>query len=114
MKKIILALACLQIHVLVNCLAGIEPVSFLDPAVANGNSANGYSAVSYMSPDGRFVLFDSLASNLTTNDFNYCADMFLRDRLSGTTTLNSATPEGFSRSEGSSSFSMSTNGAWVV
>jgi hypothetical protein len=114
MKKITLVTVCWQILFLVNCLAGIEPVSFLDPGLAKGNSANGYSAVSDMSPDGRFVLFDSLASNLTTNDYNYCADIFLRDRLSGTTTLVSSTPDGFSGNGGSSSFSMSTNGAWVV
>ncbi len=96
------------------CLADIEPVSFVDPSIANSLSANGYSAMSEISPDGRYVVFESIASNLATNDYNYCADVFLRDRQSGTTILISANPDGFSGHGGSSSSSMSTNGAWVA
>jgi hypothetical protein len=96
------------------CLADIEPVSVMDPALANSLSANGYSAVSEMSPDGRYVVFESLASNLATNDYNYCADVFLRDRQSGVTILISANPDGYSGHGGSSGSSMSTNGAWIA
>jgi hypothetical protein len=96
------------------CLADIEPVSIVDLARANSASADGYSAVSEVSPDGRYVLFESLASNLATNDYNYCADVFLRDRQSGTTLLISANSDGFSGQGGSSGSSMSTNGAWVA
>lgn len=96
------------------CLADIQPVSFVDPATNTSVSGNGYSSVSEMSPDGRYVLFESIASNLATNDYNYCADVFLRDRQSGTTTLISVTPDGFSGHGGSFGSSMSTNGAWIV
>ncbi len=38
-----------------------------------------------MSADGRFVAFDSLASNLVENDTNGGSDVFVRDRQTGTT-----------------------------
>ncbi len=39
-----------------------------------------------ISGDGRFVAFDSFASNLVTGDTNGVGDVFVRDRLLGTTT----------------------------
>src|SRR6476469_1450762 len=44
-----------------------------------------------ISDDGRFVVFASSASNLVAGDDNNVADIFVRDRTSGTTTLVSAT-----------------------
>lgn len=67
-----------------------------------------------MSPDGRFVVFSSFANNLTTNDYNYYLDVFLRDREYSTTTLISVTPDGSSGNAYSGSPSMSTNGAWIA
>lgn len=96
------------------CPADIEPVSVADPLLAASASANGFSAASEISPDGRYVLFGSLASNLATNDYNYCADVFLRDRQTGTTLLISANPDGFSGNGTSSSPSLSTNAGWVA
>jgi Tol biopolymer transport system component len=96
------------------CQAGIEPVSIAGSALAASVSGNGISAASEMSPDGRFVVFSSLANNLATNDYNYYLDVFLRDRLSGITTLISANPDGFSGNGYSGSPSMSTNGAWIA
>jgi hypothetical protein len=60
---------------------------------SNGWLANGDSYNSVLTPDGRYVAFDSIASNLTTNDTNNTYDIFLRDRLAGTTeriTVNSS------------------------
>jgi hypothetical protein len=47
-----------------------------------------------MTPDGRFVVFASSATNLVSGDTNSIPDVFERDMLSGTTTLVSvgATP----------------------
>ncbi len=47
-----------------------------------------------ISSDGRFVAFASLASNLIASDTNGAADIFIRDRLSGTTQLVSANQMG--------------------
>jgi len=49
----------------------------------DGGDANGPSAHAAISADGRFVAFDSLASNLVANDFNQRADVFLRDTCHG-------------------------------
>ena len=54
----------------------------------------GASAVTAISSAGRFVLFTSFAGNLVTNAPNNFGQVFLRDRILGTTTLISATPRG--------------------
>jgi Tol biopolymer transport system component len=46
---------------------------------------NGWSATSAISADGRYVAFHSAASNLVAGDTNDTWDVFLRDRLAGTT-----------------------------
>jgi Tol biopolymer transport system component len=48
---------------------------------------NGASTTPQISPDGRFVVFASRASNLVPGDTNGCADIFVRDRVLATTTL---------------------------
>ena len=50
-----------------------------------GTQANGPSFFPTISADGRFVAFESLASNLVDNDTNGFADIFIRDRTNGTT-----------------------------
>jgi hypothetical protein len=56
----------------------------LDSSGVQGNGQSGYSAPS-VSGDGRYVVFDSQANNLAPGDTNGKIDIFLRDRLSGTT-----------------------------
>lgn len=55
-----------------------------------GKPANGEGKWSAISADGRFVAFDSTASNLVAGDTNHDIDVFLRDLRRGTTTLVSA------------------------
>jgi hypothetical protein len=52
---------------------------------ANGAQANGGSAGSGMSPDARWLVFSSDATNLVSNDTNGYNDVFLRDRATGLT-----------------------------
>lgn len=59
-----------------------------------GVQANGSSFDAEITPDGRFVVFDSGASNLVPGDTNTRIDVFLRDRSSGTTTLVSLAANG--------------------
>jgi Tol biopolymer transport system component len=47
-----------------------------------------------ISADGRYVVFSSLASDLVPDDTNYSYDVFLRDRVTGTTTRVSLGPGG--------------------
>jgi len=51
----------------------------------DGKQANGASADPSISSDGRFVAFQSAASNLVANDTNGFTDIFVRDRVNGTT-----------------------------
>ena len=54
---------------------------------SNGEAGWQESFFPDISADGRYVSFTSDASNLVPNDDNYEADVFLRDRTTGTTTL---------------------------
>jgi hypothetical protein len=46
----------------------------------NGNEAYDISVVNAITPDGRYVLFTSRASNLVADDNNWHNDIFVRDR----------------------------------
>ena len=65
---------------------------------ANGVEGNGPSGDSFrsvaISADGRFVVFESAASNLVPGDSNGKRDMFVRDLLSGTIERASLGPGG--------------------
>lgn len=70
-----------------------------------GVVANGGSYLRGLTPDGRYVAFESSANNLVTNDTNesYLQDVFVRDVINETTTLVSVSRNG-SSSQGSSTF----------
>ncbi len=52
---------------------------------SSGNQADNASEHSSISADGRFVAFESTATNLVTGDTNNASDVFVRDLQSGTT-----------------------------
>jgi Tol biopolymer transport system component len=58
------------------------------------SAGNGDSDSVGISPDGRFVCYRSAASNLVPDDMNNVPDVFVYDRLSGGTTLASASQYG--------------------
>jgi Tol biopolymer transport system component len=59
------------------------------------SSGNGHSTAQALTPDGRFVLFQSSASDLTANDTNgSTSDIFRRDLQGGATTLASVNSAG--------------------
>lgn len=57
----------------------------LNGSLANGGSSIGFSRNGAISSDGRYVVFQSLASNLVANDTNNAVDVFIRDVVTGTT-----------------------------
>jgi Tol biopolymer transport system component len=59
-----------------------------------GEQGNGDSYGPTISADGRYVAFTSAASNLTRGDDNGELDVFVRDRVAGTTVLASVGPHG--------------------
>jgi Tol biopolymer transport system component len=61
---------------------GVTTLVSVSSAETQGNQDSIHAAIT---PDGRFVAFASLASNLVPGDTNDSADIFVRDRLRGTT-----------------------------
>jgi Tol biopolymer transport system component len=61
---------------------------------AKGKVGDNWSRVPSISADGRFVAFDSSATNLVTDDSNNVYDVFVRDRQARETTLVSRAVNG--------------------
>jgi Tol biopolymer transport system component len=95
-------------------LGTTELISGETDPIQGGQAANNYSEDPEITPDGRYVVFTSEASNLVPNDINADADIFVRDRLTGTTeriSVNSA--GGNSQIQGSGYSSISADGRFV-
>lgn len=67
-----------------------------------------------MTPNGRFVVFDSLASTLVAADTNGVSDVFVRDRVSGVTERISVDSFGNQGDLDSGGGSMSADGRFVA
>jgi len=79
-----------------------------------GAQANGASFGCSISPDGRYVAFDSAASSLVSGDTNAKSDVFVRDRLSGTTERVSLTSLGAQGNGNSFRPAISADGRYVA
>ncbi len=80
-----------------------------------GSQANGSSFYPAMTPDGRYVAFDSLASNLVSGDTNNQRDVFLRDQQSGTTIrVSVATGGSQAKSAASNEAAINATGRYVA
>ncbi|HXF10418.1 MAG TPA: hypothetical protein VN625_06500 [Desulfuromonadaceae bacterium] len=100
----------------------LELVSALDGSVSAPAGANGDSFLPVMTPDGRYVLFASTGSNLVLTNYNgatlltaaHTLNVFLRDRLNGTTTFVSADSQGDGGNGDSFPAAISTNGQFAL
>jgi RTX calcium-binding nonapeptide repeat (4 copies)/WD40-like Beta Propeller Repeat len=91
---------------------------------SSGVAANAFSTDTSISADGRFVAFQSLATNLVADDKGVDYDVFVRDRLTETTIQASVNSQGQKGSgaatnriyddDDSSNPAMSPNGRFVV
>jgi Tol biopolymer transport system component len=86
---------------------------------SGGKQLNGTSYEPSISADGRFVAFSSEASNLVVGDTNSCSrlncpDVFVRDRVTGKTTLVSLSSDGTQVNGPSSEPSISADGRYVA
>jgi Tol biopolymer transport system component len=80
----------------------------------DGSATDGDSQNASISSDGRFVAFDSQATDLVQNDKLGHRDVFVRDRKTGHTELVSVSSDG-SEGNGDSSFpAISADGRWVA
>jgi len=61
---------------------------------ANGAQSNNGSASPAISQDGRYVAFESQATNLVSNDTNISQDIFIHDRITATTVRVSVSSSG--------------------
>jgi len=81
---------------------------------SRGGQANGYSGVPSISADGRYVAYDSDASNLVRGDTNDKVDAFVHDRQTGRTTRVSVRSNGDQATGKALSASISANGRYVA
>jgi hypothetical protein len=79
-----------------------------------GNQANSGSFQPSISADGRFVVFESLASNLVPGDTNGTRDIFVRDMLATTTTRVSVDSAGNQANSRSFEPSISADGRRIA
>jgi Tol biopolymer transport system component len=79
-----------------------------------GAQANGESFSPAISSDGHFVAFQSDATNLVLNDTNNKSDIFVRDRLTGTTERVSVDSDGKQANGDSIAPAISDNGRFVA
>ena len=84
----------------------------------DGRAGNGQSFTPAISPDGRYVAFQSTANDLVAGDDNDAMDIFIRDLQTGVTELVSVAgqgEQGFDHNEyGFSSLSVSPGGRYVA
>src|SRR5689334_3613249 len=81
---------------------------------SGGAEAHGASSSPAMSLDGRYVAFTSSAPDLVAGDTNGTTDVFVRDRVAGTTTLVSVMPDGSADTVNATSPSITFDGRYVV
>ncbi len=80
-----------------------------------GAQGNGHSYDAHaISADGRFVAFESLATNLVGADTNGAYDVFVRDRQTGATTRVSVSSAGAQATDFSEAPSISGDGRYVA
>ena len=80
----------------------------------DGSPPDGWSYHPTISGDGRFVAFVSVANNLTPDDTNGLADVFVYDRLTNQTSRVSLASEDYQASGWSDGPSISNNGRYLV
>jgi Tol biopolymer transport system component len=85
------------------------------PALGQGTyQANDHSSSPALSADGRYVAFQSGASNLVPGDSNDAGDIFVYDRQTGATELISLAEDGAQANDASGEAGISADGRWVV
>ena len=81
---------------------------------SDGTEANASSQVTGISADGRYLVFQSFASNLVGGDTNNLRDVFVHDRQSGATARVSSDSNGTQANRESTDAAISADGRYVV
>ena len=80
----------------------------------DGSPPNGRAEMSVISADGRYIAYQSDASNLTPGDTNAYQDIFVYDRVTGQTTRVSVASDGSQGNGYSTSPAISATGRYVA
>ncbi len=92
-----------------------SPEATIRVSVADdGSQANDASFSASISADGRYVAFDSDASNLVSGDSNFIADVFVRDCDGSTTERASVSTGGGQGDDGSAYAALSSDARYVA
>jgi Tol biopolymer transport system component/PKD repeat protein len=102
------------IGLVVPAAASAAPATTIESVASNGGPANDWSDYGTISANGRWVAFDSLATNLVAGDTNAFGDIFLRDRLTGETQRIDVGPGGVQTDSPSDFPEISADGRYVV
>ena len=81
---------------------------------STGNIGNGDSQAASISGDGRFIVFESKATNLDTIDDNAAPDIYVHDRLTNTTVLVTRSFAGGMANGFSGAPDISADGQYIV
>ncbi|HNN13321.1 MAG TPA: hypothetical protein PKL78_07180 [Anaerolineales bacterium] len=81
---------------------------------SSGGQANAMTYLGHISADGRFVVFDSEATNLVNGDSNGAGDVFIRDLQVGTTALVTRDAAGIQANAGGGAPWPSADGRFVA
>lgn len=92
-------------------LAGTTSIVSLD---SNGLLGNNHAANPAISTDGRFIAWDSYATNLVGGDTNSFKDVFVRDRVTAITSRISVSSSGTQADDDSMQVGMSGDGSYFV
>ena len=81
---------------------------------SDGTQANSHSFNNSISADGRYIVFDSSASNLVANDTNGKSDIFIHDRFTGNTALAVNNADGSQIQQTCANPGISADGVFVI
>lgn len=93
-----------------NVESGVLSLASVDP---DGNPGSGNSTRPSLSADGRFLAFQTAATNLVRNDSNRFTDIVVRDLTAGTNRLASVNTNGIAANGNSESPLLSPDGNFV-
>ncbi|HYG23027.1 MAG TPA: hypothetical protein VEH04_09610 [Verrucomicrobiae bacterium] len=83
--------------------------------LAGSGSGNGFSRSPVITPNGRFVAFQSTAGDLVSGDTNALTDVFVRDMITGVTRLVSVNCHGSAAANGASEVpDISADGRYIT
>jgi len=80
----------------------------------DGRQGNCSSTLGSMTPDGRYVSLASCANNIVPGDTNAAGDVFVHDRVTGTTERVSVASDGAEADRGAETSALSADGRFVA